>query len=132
MVGIKRVSVKFAIAIVWIMLGLILNHYDLGANGFSTFGSVGTYFIYIGFLGLLVIGLMEVWRKNKVVDERMELVASKAMKLTFLCFILFAFFIIIIDGIKSIIMPYHLFMSYLVCGILAVYYVSYKILLRFY
>ena len=128
----KRAMAKFAIALAWILLGLMLNHFGLGGNDFSIFGSVGTYLIYIGFLGLLISGLTEVWRREKVVDERMEFVASKAMKLTFVCFILVAFIIMVIDGIKPITLPYHLFISYLVCGILAAYYISYKILLRFY
>ena len=83
-------------------------------------------------MGLIVATLTEIWRKDKVVDERMQFVATKAMRVTFLCLIVAAFIIMIVDGIQQITLPYHLFMSYLVSGLLAVYYISYKILLKRY
>ncbi len=127
-----RRIIKYALAFALIIVGGLLNQFNLGAESFSLYGSVGTYLLYIGFMGLIVATLTEVWRKNRVVDERMQFIATKAMRLTFLCFIIAAFAIIVIDGIKSITMPYHLFMSYMVSGILAIYYISYKVLLRLY
>jgi len=128
----KRATTKFAIVLGWIIVGLLLNHFKIGTNAFGIFGSLGTYFIYIGFVGMFVAGFTEVLRKDRAADERMQYVATKAMKLTFLVFVAVAFVIMVIDGINPITMPYHLFMSYLVSGILAVYYISYKILLRRY
>jgi hypothetical protein len=72
------------------------------------------------------------WRKDKIVDERMQFVATKALRSTFLSVIVAAFAIIVVDGIYPITMPYHLFMSYLVAGMLAAYYISYHVLLRRY
>jgi len=93
---------------------------------------VGTYFIFAGFVGLIGATLTEIMRRDRTVDERMQFVATKAMRLTFLCLIITAFITMVIDGIRPITIPYHMFMSYLVSGILAVYYISYKILLRLY
>jgi hypothetical protein len=52
----------------------------------------------------------------------MQFVATKAMRLTFLCLIITAFIIMVIDGIRPIVIPYYMFMSYLISGLLAVYY----------
>ena len=128
----RRRMIKYAFALAMLIFGVLLNHFNLGANSFSVYGSVGTYFIYAGFLGLIGATLTEIWRRDRIVDERMQFVATKAMRLTFLCLIIAAFITMVIDGIRPITMPYHMFMSYLVSGILAVYYISYKILLRRY
>jgi len=42
-----------------------------------------------------------------------------------------SFVITIIDGIKTINVPYHLFMSYMVCILLLIDIISYKLLLRY-
>lgn len=115
-----------------LILGALINHFNLGAGNFYVYGSVGTYLIYLGFIGLIIATLTEIRRREKIIDERMQFIATKAMRVTFLCLIIIAFIIIIIDGLKPITMPYHLFMSYIVSGMLAIYYISYKILLRFY
>ena len=127
-----RITSKFAFALTLILTGLVLNNVGLGAGDFGTFDSVGTYLIYIGFVGLLLVGLSAAWIKDKVIDERMQFVANKAMKLTFVFFVAIAFVVMIIDGIEPITMPYHLFMSYFVSGLLAFYFISYRILLRRY
>ena len=128
----RRRMIKYATALAWLIFGVLLNHFNLGANGFGVFDSIGTYFIFAGFVGLIGATLTEIWRRDRTVDERMQFVATKAMRLTFLFLIIAAFITMVIDGIKPITLPYHLFMSYLVSGILAAYYISYKILLRFY
>lgn len=126
----KRRIMKYGFASALLVLGLALNYLNLGANGFSVYGSVGTYLIYMGFMSLVVATLTELWRKDRIVDERMQFVATKALKSTFLCLIAAAFVIIVVDGISPITMPYHLFMSYLVAGMLAAYYILYQALLR--
>jgi len=123
---------KYGFASALLVLGLVLNYFDLGTQGFSVYGSVGSYLAYMGFMGLMVATLTEMWRKDKIVDERMQFVVVKALKSTFLCLILAAFVIIVVDGISPITMPYHLFMSYLVAGLLAAYCISYQALLRRY
>lgn len=125
-------GLKFTWAFGMIALGLLLNHLNIGLGSFAGYGSVGTYLIYIGFLGFIVVGLAGLWKKKKIRDERMEFVAAKAMRITFLVFIVVAFVLMIADGIQPITMPYHLFLSYLVSGMLAVLFISYRILLRFY
>lgn len=127
-----RIVVKAVWVLGLILGGLLLNHFQVGMNPFAGFGSLGTYLIYIGFFGILVIGLSELVRKRKVVDERMEFVAAKALRFTFLFVVVVSFIVIILDGIQPITLPYHLFASYLVCGMILAYFVSYKILLRFY
>lgn len=129
-----RVTIMYSIAVVWIMLGLLLNHFNLGSSDFQIYGSVGNWLIYIGFIGLIIatVRLIFISKKRKTVDERMYFVAAKALRIAFLCLFIVAFIIMIIDGIKPITTPYHLFISYLVCIILIVYIISYKILLRFY
>ena len=77
---------------------------------------------------LTVITLQMLFKKERIVDERMEFIASKASRVTFIGIILFAFLIMIIDGIKPIEIAYSYFMSYLICGIVLLYIVSYKIL----
>jgi len=126
-----RSMLKFGWSLGAIILGLLFNQLNIGSTTFSGFDSVGTYLTYIGFLGLVIAGISEFWKKKKVVDERMEYVASKAMRITFVFSIIATFVIIIIDGINPITMPYHLFISYLICGILLVYIALYSILLRF-
>ena len=128
----RRRMIKYAFALAMLIFGVLLNHFNLGAAGFSVYGSVGTYFMYSGFTMLIFATLTEIWRRDRIVDERMQFIATKAMRLTFLCLIIAAFITMVIDGIRPITMPYHMFMSYLVSGILAVYYISYKILLRRY
>jgi hypothetical protein len=123
---------KYGFASALIVLGLILNYFNLGTHGLTVYGSVGIYLAYMGFMGLIVATLTEMWRKDKIVDERMQFVATKALRSTFLSLILAAFVITVVDGISPITMPYHLFMSYLVAGMLAVYYISYQALLRRY
>ena len=127
-----RVTSKFAFALTLILTGLVLNNVGLGVGNFGTFDSVGTYLIYIGFVGLLLTGLAAAWVKDNVIDERMQFVATKAMKLTFVFLVAVAFVIMIADGIEPITMPYHLFMSYFVSGLLAFYFIAYRILLRRY
>ncbi len=128
-----RVTIMYSLALAWLALGLMLNHFNMGSVDFQIYGSVGTFFIYIGFVGIIIATVrLLVPKKEKVVDERMEFVAAKSLRFTFLCFFILAFIIIIIDGISSIKTPYHLFMSYLVCVILVIYIIAYKILLRLY
>lgn len=122
---------KSGFGLAMILLGMLLNNLGVGLNYFVGFQSVGTYLVYIGFLSLIVVNAAGLWRKRKVVDERMAFVANKAMRSTFLAFVLAAFVLMVVDGITPISVPYHLFLSYLVCGLLLFYYLSYRVLLRF-
>ncbi|MDD2778256.1 MAG: DUF2178 domain-containing protein, partial [Methanocellales archaeon] len=111
-----RVTIMYSIALAWLGLGLLLNHFNLGSSGFQIYGSVGTWLIYVGFIGIIIATVrLLVHKKERVIDERMEFVAAKSLRFTFLCFFILAFAIMVVDGIKQIKTPYHLFMSYLVC-----------------
>lgn len=127
-----RVMIMYAIALAMLILGLLLDYFKIGSPNFQIFGSVGNWLIYIGFVGLIIatVRLIFISKKKKAVDERMEFVATKALRITFLSLIIGAFIIMIIDGIKTITISYHMFMSYLVCIILVIYFIAYKILLK--
>ena len=128
-----KITFMYMFAISIMVLGMLFNIFKLGRGAFSAFGSVGNWLIYIGFIGLIYATIRLIWQpKKRIIDERMEFVATKALRISFLVLVIFAFLIMIIDGIYRITMPYHLFMSYLVAGILAVYYIGYKILLKQY
>ncbi len=122
---------KYGFAIIIILAGLVFWRLGIG-DRFLGFSSVGTWLVYVGFVMMAVITLQLLSRKKRIVDERMEFVATKAARVTFTAIIIFAFIVMIIDGIKPITLAYSYFMSYLVCGIVLVYFLSYKVLLRFY
>lgn len=118
----------FALAI--ILIGIVLEVYNIG-NEFFSFQSVGLWMIYVGFVMLVVITLQLIVNKKRVIDERMTWIAFKSSRITFVLLILGAFIIMIADGIKTITIPYHLFMGYAVAYMVLVYFISYKILERY-
>jgi hypothetical protein len=124
-----RLGLKYGFAVFLIIAGLILMYLKIGEE-FLGFSSVGSWLIYVGFVMLAIITLQLISNKKRIVDERMEFVATKAARITFLALIIFAFLIMIIDGIKPITMPYSYFMSYLLSGIVFIYFISYQVLLK--
>jgi uncharacterized membrane protein len=118
---------RYSFATLLIIFGIVLSYFNM-SNEFLGFSSVSLWLIYVGFVMLTVITLQMLFKKERIVDERMEFIASKASRVTFIGIILFAFLIMIIDGIKPIEIAYSYFMSYLICGIVLLYIVSYKIL----
>lgn len=121
---------RYSFAASLITLGIVLSYFNIG-NEFLGFSSLSLWLIYVGFVMLAVITLQMLFKKKRIVDERMEFIAAKASRITFMGIILFAFIIMIIDGIKPIEFAYSYFMSYFICGIVLLYAISYKILLRF-
>ncbi|MGV8151524.1 MAG: DUF2178 domain-containing protein [Candidatus Nanoarchaeia archaeon] len=128
----KTTLIKIMLGISLIVLGIVLNNYNIGGEDFFGYGSVGGYLIYVGILICILAIIMSYRNKNKIVDERMEKIAYKAMWITFLFIIILSFCIMIIDGINPINMKYSQFMSYFVCLIILFYAISYKILERKY
>ncbi|MFH1394387.1 MAG: DUF2178 domain-containing protein [Candidatus Micrarchaeota archaeon] len=126
-----RNMLKLGFGLIAIVLGLALNILGVGRTDFL-FDSVGNWLMYIGFMTLVIVLLRKIVAKKKVVDERMEYVSAKAMRITFLALILISFVLMIVDGISPITMPYYMFLSYLICALLIVLLLSYKILLRFF
>jgi len=125
-----RIKLSYGISLFFILIGLVFNYFKIGEPNFQIYGSVGNWLVYIGFIGIIIATIRKLSKKQKKIDERMEFVAAKSLRFTFLFLIIGAFFIMVVDGIKIITLPYHLFMSYLVCVLLLVYMIIYKILLR--
>lgn len=121
---------RYAFALIVIITGITLEIYNIG-NEFLSFHSVGNWMIYIGFVMLAIITLQIIVNKKRIIDERMTWIAFKASRLTFICLIFGAFIIMIADGIKTINLPYHLFIGYAVSYMLLVYIIAYKVLERY-
>jgi len=128
----KSMVLRVVFIAVLIIAGLLLNHYNIGANELFGYSTVGNYLIYIGFVMILVTSLMYFTKREKIIDERLEMLRYKAGTLTFMVFIFVAFAIIILDGIQPITMRYSLFISYAICTVLVFYVIAYKILERKY
>lgn len=126
-----KLIIKYSFGLIMILLGVIFQVTGIGNRAFLGFGTVSAYLIYVGFLSLIIITLKSFTKKKRLVDERMIAVANKANRIVFISIIFAGFAIMIIDGIKPINIAYSLFMSYLICGIILVYAISYKILLKF-
>ncbi|MFA5857003.1 MAG: DUF2178 domain-containing protein [Candidatus Pacearchaeota archaeon] len=126
----KYIGYRYGFSLIIIIFGIILSYMNIEKD-FLGFSSVGTWLIYVGFIMLVVITLQLLNNKKRIVDERMIFVSTKASRITFIAIILFSFIIMVIDGIKTINIPYSYFMSYYVCGVVLVYSISYKILSRY-
>ncbi len=125
----KQIIWRYGFALVLLIVGTLLEYFNIGQE-FLGFSSVGSWMIYVAFVMLAIITLQIFSKKKRLVDERMQLIAMKAGRVTFVAIILFAFVVMIIDGIRTIYFPYSYFMSYFISGVLLVYFISYKILLR--
>ncbi len=129
----KKSMIYRVIFIVALMVtGITLNHYNIGANELFGYSTVGNYLIFIGFVMILATAIIYDTKREKIVDERIEMLRYKAGTITFTFFIFVAFAIIIWDGISPITMRYSLFISYAVCAILVFHVIAYKILERKY
>jgi hypothetical protein len=84
-----RVKLMYSIAAVFLALGLLLNYLNVGSPDFQIFGGVGNWLIYTGFISLMIatVRMLTTPMKQRVVDERMEFVAAKANRITFLALI---------------------------------------------
>ena len=126
-----RQNMKIIFSIILLVIGVLINTF-IPTKEFFGYSSVGNYLVFCGILILALALLRQFILKPKKFDERMINIMLKATRLTFIIFILAAFAIMIIDGIKPITVSYSVFMSYFVCGILVCYVVTYKIMLKYY
>jgi len=124
----KGMIYRIAFIAILMVVGITLNLYNIGSNEFFGQSTVGNYLIYIGFVMILVTSINYFKKREKIIDERMEMLRYKAATITFMAFIFVSFAIIIIDGISPITIRYSLFISYLVCTILVIYIIAYKVL----
>lgn len=128
--GNKQMVWRYGFAFVLVLLGLVLQYYNIGKD-FLGFESVGTWLIFVGFIMFVVITLQKISNKKRIVDERMEAIAYKASRATFIFIIFGAFAVMILDGINPITIRYSMFMSHMIAWIVLVYFISYKILEKF-
>ncbi len=127
----KQAIPRFILAFIILTTGIILNYLEIG-NEFLGFQSVGNWLIFVGFIMFVIITLNIISNKKRIIDERMESIAYKASRITFISIILSAFTIMVIDAIKPITIPYSLFMSHSIAWIVLIYFISYKILERYF
>jgi len=128
----KNNAMKYGFAAVTIIAGLIFSYFHIGERPDIVFGSLGAWLIYVGFITLAIMAVRAIGKnKEKKVDERMEFVAAKAGRVTFVFIIIAAFAVMIADGIKPIAISYYMFMAYMISAIVFVYFVAYKVLLRY-
>lgn len=126
----KTLIARYTFALATLLLGATLEYFKIGKEFFE-FSSVGTWLIYVGFVMIAVVTLQASREKKKIVDERMISIGNKASRITFVVILLTAFTTMIIDGIKTIKLPYSLAASYLICYMILIYFISYKILERY-
>ena len=121
------IALRYAMSAGMIVAGLALNYLGIGASasGFI-FGSVGNWLIYIGAVSAFVSAFAFFRKKGRMVDERMEKIGYKAHRLSISAFLLLAFLLMVVDGISPIALPYYLFISYMICAYLVLYFVAYK------
>ena len=124
----KSMIFRIVFIIVLIVSGALLNQFNIGTNELFGYSTVGNYLIFIGFVMVLVTTITYFTKRDKIIDERMEMLRNKTMTLTFTVFIFAAFALIIWDGIWPITMRYSMFISYAVCTMLLFYVIAYKML----
>ena len=128
----KSMIFRIVFIIVLIVSGALLNQFNIGTNELFGYSTVGNYLIFIGFVMVLVTTITYFTKREKIIDERMEMLRNKTMTLTFTVFIFAAFALIIWAGIWPITMRYSMFISYAVCTMLLFYVIAYKVLERRY
>lgn len=128
----NKITYNIGFSTIVILVGVILETLDIGSSEFLGFNSVGNWLVYVGLVGLAILAIRSIAKKERKVDERMLFIANKANRVTFLVVIIGSFVIMVWDGIQRIAMPYSLFMSYFVCGAILAYVIAYKVLLRMY
>jgi uncharacterized membrane protein len=128
----KSMIFRIVFIIFLIVSGALLNQFNIGTNELFGYSTVGNYLIFIGFVMVLVTTITYFTKREKIIDERMEMLRNKTMTLTFTVFIFAAFALIIWDGIWPITMRYSIFISYAVCTMLLFYGIAYKVLERRY
>lgn len=124
----KSMIFRIVFIIVLIVSGALLNQFNIGTNELFGYSTVGNYLIFIGFVMVLVTTITYFTKREKIIDERMEMLRNKTMTLTFTVFIFAAFALIIWDGIWPITMRYSIFISYAVRTMLLFYVIAYKML----
>lgn len=123
----RQTIARYAFAFILIIVGTILSYLNVG-DEFLGFASVGAWLLYVGFVMLAIVTITAITKKDRIVDERMEMIGHQASRVTFLFIILGAFIVMVWDGINPIKVPYSMFMSYMIMSMVLVYLIAYKII----
>src|SRR6056297_3151979 len=121
----KQAIPRYISAFVIILVGIIFEMMNLGKDFFG-FQSVGIWLVFVGFIMLAIITINLISKRKKIIDERMQWLAYKASRITFIVIIFAAFIIMVWDGIRTIYIPYSMFMSYMIAFIVLIYFIAYK------
>ena len=126
----KSMICRYSFGALLLIVGIILNITDIGQSEFFSYNSVGSYLIFVGILVLILATIILFRKKKKIVDERAEKIASKAMAWVWYSIFLGGFIVMILDGIFHFNVVLSSFVSYAICMILLVYVIAYKIIER--
>ncbi len=119
--------IKLIFGLFCIIIGVLLNIF-VGFNSTLPFNGVGNFLIYGGVL--TVISTIIFFKKQRLIDERIELIAYKTLKIVYAIIIYSLFIIMIIDMIIPIKMSYYLFISYLIMSYMLIYFIVYYFIER--
>lgn len=126
-----RMVFGFALAFIVVAVGIMLNQLKIGVDEYLGFATLGNWLMYIGLVMLFVNLLRAISKKDRLVDERMEYIGSQASRIVFIALIVVAFVIMVADGIEPIDIPLGMFMAYLINAMLLIYFISYKVMLKY-
>ena len=126
----KSMICRYSFGAILVILGVVLNITGVGQGDFFSYNSVGSYLIFVGILVLILATMILFRMKKKIVDERAEKIASKAMAWVWYSIFLGGFVVMILDGIFHFNVILSSFVSYSICMILLVYVIAYKIIER--
>jgi L-asparagine transporter-like permease len=126
----KGIKTKYAVALAIIIIGILITIFNVGESEFAGFPSLGTWIIFTGAIIAAITTMKLSSKKERIIDERMEHIGYKASRVTTLMLILTLFSTMILDGIYTLTIPYHIYASFLVCFYIAVYVISYKVIER--
>ena len=124
-------QLSMILGLVIIFLGIIFNYFSIGMNKMFSFASVGNFLVYVGIVSLVIGVLKTVTRKTRKVDERMMAAALQGGRINLVIVLLFAFVVMIIDGISPITIAYSTFISYFIMFIVISNLIVYKLLLKY-
>lgn len=125
----KNKFFSFGMGLAILVTGLVFKYFGIGSDFFA-FGGLGNYLIVISVITVIITSLSAAMVKRRKIDERMMKAAYEAGRISFALIFLACFIIMLWDAIRPIDVSYFTFMGYFMCGILVVYMVVYKIVLR--
>lgn len=129
----NNVSFRISILIAFILIavGIVLNSMGFN-NGFFEFASFGNWIVFLGTM-ILIVSLINLIFSNKtIVDERTAMIKFKSAQVSYVFFLILAFILMIIDELNPLEIKISYLLSYLICAILIVNFLTYRILNKIY